>query len=168
MRKILSDGANIGAVTARTLPFRIREPEAFFYPNSSWRLPFFGDYRFGVSPGVANLDGATFHYSFATGVTPAMEEKLVGQGSPYPWASLDGKGNPFDGSKSSPGPASAARTRASRPTGCRPAPARVGSCPAPLWPAGALVQQDLAAGGHRAPILSLPIAASCGCRAASS
>ncbi|MEA5416929.1 hypothetical protein [Synechococcus sp. BA-132 BA5] len=96
MRKILTDAANIGAVTARTLAFRIREPEAFFYPNSSWRLLFFGGYSFAVSPGVANLDGATFHYSFATGVTPAMEEKMVGQGSPYPWASLDGKGNPLD------------------------------------------------------------------------
>jgi len=99
MRKILSDAANIGAVTARTLAFKIREPEAFFYPNSAWRLPFFGGYRFEVSPGVANLDGAIFYYYFATGVTPAMEEKMVGQGSQYPWAALDAKGNPFDGSK---------------------------------------------------------------------
>lgn len=49
MKKILSDAANIGAVTARTLAFKIRTPEAFFYPNSSWRLPFFGGYRFEVS-----------------------------------------------------------------------------------------------------------------------
>ncbi len=99
MRKILTDAANIGAVTARTLAFKIREPEAFFYPNSAWRLPFFGGYRFEVSPGVANLDGAIFYYYFATGVTPAMEEKMVGQGSQYPWASLDAKGNPFDGAR---------------------------------------------------------------------
>jgi len=99
MKKILTDAANIGAVTARTLAFKIREPEAFFYPNSSWRLPFFGGYKFEVAPGVANLDGAAFFYYFATGVTPAMEEKMVGQGSQYPWASLDSKGNPFDGGK---------------------------------------------------------------------
>jgi hypothetical protein len=99
MRKILSDAANIGAVTARTLAFKIREREAFFYPNSSWRLPFFGGYRFEVSPGVANLDGAAFYYYFATGVTPAMEEKMVGKGSQYPWTALDAKGNPFDGGK---------------------------------------------------------------------
>jgi hypothetical protein len=49
MKKILSDAANIGAVTARTLAFKIREPDAFFYPNSSWRLPFFGGYKFEVS-----------------------------------------------------------------------------------------------------------------------
>jgi hypothetical protein len=99
MKKILSDAANIGAVTARTIGFKIRNREAFFYPNSSWRLPFFGDYKFEVSPGVANLDGAVFFYYIATGVTPAMEAKMVGQGSQYPWTSLDSKGNPFDGCK---------------------------------------------------------------------
>ena len=41
-QKILADAANIGAVKARTLALKIREPEAYFYPNSSWRLPFFG------------------------------------------------------------------------------------------------------------------------------
>ncbi len=99
MKKILTDAANIGAVTARTLAFKIREPEAYFYPSSSWRLPFFGGYKFEVSPGVANLDGAAFFYYCATGVTPAMEEKMVGRGSQYPWASMDAKGNPFDGGK---------------------------------------------------------------------
>jgi hypothetical protein len=99
MKQILTDAANIGAVTARTLAFKIRDRDAFFYPNSSWRLPFFGGYKFEVSPGVANLDGAAFFYYFATGVTPAMEKKMVGQGSQYPWAALDAKGTPFDGAK---------------------------------------------------------------------
>jgi hypothetical protein len=99
MKKILEDAANIGAVTARTLAFKIRGENAFFYPDSAWRLPFFGGYKFEVSPGVANLDGAAFFYFFATGVTPAMEEKMVGQGSQYPWSALDAQGNPFDGGK---------------------------------------------------------------------
>jgi hypothetical protein len=99
MKRILTDAANIGAVTARTLAYEIRDPRAFFYPGSSWRLPFFGGYRFEMSPGVANLDGAAFFYYFATGVTPAMEEKMVGKGSQYPWTALDSKGNPFDGGK---------------------------------------------------------------------
>jgi hypothetical protein len=99
MKKILADAANIGAVTARTIAFRMREKDAFFYPDSSWRLPFFGGYKFEVSPGVANLDGAAFFYYFATGVTPAMEEKMVGKGSQYPWSALDANGNPFDGSR---------------------------------------------------------------------
>lgn len=99
MKKILADAANIGAVTARTLAFKIRDKDAFFYPNSSWRLPFFGGYQFEVSPGVANLDGAAFFYYFATGVTPAMAEKMVGKGSQYPWTALDANGKPFDGAK---------------------------------------------------------------------
>ena len=99
MKKILADAANIGAVTARAIAFKMHEKNAYFYPNSSWRLPLFGGYKFEVAPGVANLDGATFFYYFATGVTPAMAEKMVGKGSQYPWASLDSKGNPFDGGK---------------------------------------------------------------------
>ncbi|MCP9899663.1 DUF1254 domain-containing protein [Cyanobium sp. Cruz CV13-4-11] len=59
-KKILADAANIGAVTARTIALKIRESEAFFYPNISWRLPFFGGYKFEASPGVANLDGSIF------------------------------------------------------------------------------------------------------------
>jgi hypothetical protein len=55
-------------------------------PKWSHPVPFFGGYRFEVSPGVSNLDGAAFYYYFATGVTPAMEEKMVGQGSQYPWS----------------------------------------------------------------------------------
>ncbi len=99
MKKILADAANIGATTARALAFKMREKDAFYYPNSQWRLPFFGGYNFEVSPGVANLDGAAFFYYFATGVTPAMEEKMVGQGSQYPWTALDANGKPFDGAK---------------------------------------------------------------------
>jgi hypothetical protein len=99
MKQILMDAANIGAVTARTFAFHMRDPNAYFYPNSSWRLPFFGGYKFEISPGVSNLSGAAFFYYFATGVTPAMEEKMVGRGSQYPWASQDAKGNPFDGAR---------------------------------------------------------------------
>jgi hypothetical protein len=99
MKKILTDAANIGAVTARTLAFKIREKDAYFYLDSTWRLPFFGGYKFEVAPGVTNLDGAAFFYFFATGVTPAMEVKMVGEGSQYPWSAQDSAGNPFDGAK---------------------------------------------------------------------
>lgn len=101
MKAILTDAANIGAVTARSLALNIRGRDAFFYPDSksSWRLPFFGGYKFQAQPGVSNLDGAVFYYMFATGVTPAMEEKMVGRGSQYPWTALDADGKPFDGGK---------------------------------------------------------------------
>ncbi len=97
MKKILEDAASIGAVTARAIAFRMREPSAYFYPGRPWRLPFFGGYKFEVSPGVANLDGAAFFYYFATGVTPAMAEEMVGKGSQYPWSAQDADGKPFAG-----------------------------------------------------------------------
>ncbi|RWN66246.1 MAG: DUF1254 domain-containing protein [Mesorhizobium sp.] len=99
MKKILTDAANIGAVTARTIAFKIRPKDAYFYQDSAWRLPFLGGYKFESAPGVSNLDGAVFFYYFAIAVTPAMEEKMVGQGSQYPWAVQDAKGEPFDGGK---------------------------------------------------------------------
>jgi hypothetical protein len=99
MKKILEDAAKIGVVTARSIAFKIRDKDAYFYPDSPWRLPFFGGYKFESAPGVANLDGAAFFYFFATGVTPAMEEKMVGKGSQYPWCVQDADGNPFEGGK---------------------------------------------------------------------
>jgi len=99
MKKILADAANIGAVTARTIAYKIREKNAYFYPDSGWRLPFFGGYKFEAAPGVSNLDGAAFFYYIATGVTPAMEEKMIGRGSQYPWSAQDANGDPFDGGK---------------------------------------------------------------------
>jgi hypothetical protein len=99
MKKILADAANIGAVTARTIAFKIRAKDAYYYPNSTWRLPFFGGYKFESAPGVTNMDGYIQFYYFATGVTPAMEMKMVGRGSQYPWSVQDSNGNPFEGGK---------------------------------------------------------------------
>ena len=99
MKKILADAADIGAATARTIAYKMRVKDGFLYPASNWRVPFFGGYKFEVSPGVSNLDGAIFFYYIATGVTPAMAEKMVGEGSQYPWIALDSEGHPFDGAK---------------------------------------------------------------------
>ena len=99
MKKILSEAAAIGDATARAIAFHTREKEAYYYPNSAWQLPFIGGYKFQTQPGVLNLDGYIFYYFLATGVTPAMEEKMVGQGSQYAWAGVDAKGNPLDGGK---------------------------------------------------------------------
>ena len=97
MKKILTDAAKIGSVTARAIAFRIRDKNAFFYPDSPWRLPFFGGYKFECSPGVANLDGSIFFYYFATGVTPAMAEKMVGKGSQYPLVRTGRRRKPLRG-----------------------------------------------------------------------
>lgn len=68
-----------GAVTARTIAFKIRGEDAYFYPNSAWRLPFFGGYKFEAAPGVSNLDGAGFFYYFATGATRASKKPVASE-----------------------------------------------------------------------------------------
>jgi hypothetical protein len=93
MKAILDDAAKIGAATARAIAYRIRDKDAFVYPDSTWRKPFLGGYKFEIAPGVSNLDGAIFFYYIATGVTPAMAEEMVGKGSQYPWTPLDADGS---------------------------------------------------------------------------
>ena len=51
------------------------------------------------SPACLNFDAATFYYTLAILVTPAMEEKMVGKGSQYAWTCRDAQGQPLDGGK---------------------------------------------------------------------
>ncbi|MBE2215349.1 MAG: DUF1254 domain-containing protein [Opitutaceae bacterium] len=98
MKNILTEAAIVGDATARTITYQSRIPEAFYYPNSTWRQ-WLGGYKFQNQPGVAYLDAAAFFYFYATGVTPAMEAKMVGQGSQYAVGIVDSQGNPLDGGK---------------------------------------------------------------------
>jgi hypothetical protein len=99
MKKVLAEAATVGEATARTIAFKMRQSADYYYANSAWRLPFLGGYKFEDLPGVFNLDGYVMYYWAATGVTPAMEEKMLGQGSQYAWATADSKGNALDGGK---------------------------------------------------------------------
>lgn len=98
MRKILHEAAAVGDATARAITYRSRIPEAFYYPDSTWRQ-WLGGYRFQSQPGVSYLDAAAFFYFYATGVTPAMEAKMVGQGSQYAVGIVDSQGKALDGGK---------------------------------------------------------------------
>jgi len=98
MKKVLIEAAAVGDATVRALTFRSKIPEAFYYPNSAWRQ-WLGGYKFESQPGVRYLDAASFFYFYATGVTPAMEAKMVGQGSQYAVALVDSSGAPLDGGK---------------------------------------------------------------------
>ena len=99
MKKILTEAAAVGDATARAISFQTRSKEAFYYPNSNWQVPFIGGYKFQTQPDVLNLDGYLFYYFMATGVTPAMEEKMVGRGSQYAWTARDSVGKSLDGGK---------------------------------------------------------------------
>jgi hypothetical protein len=73
---------------------------AIFYPNSAWLTPFpGGSYKFEDNGGAVNLNAKAMFFFYATGVTPAMTEKMVGEGSQYAAAFVDAKGAPLDGSK---------------------------------------------------------------------
>ena len=80
MKKILTDAANVGAATARALAFKMREKDAFFYPDSQWRLPFFGGYKFEVSPRVANPGRRGLFLLLRHRCDPAMERRWSARG----------------------------------------------------------------------------------------
>lgn len=99
MKKILTEAALVGDATARAVTYRSREKEAYYYPNSAWCNPMkAGGYTF-KKDGVSLLDMNTFFFFYATGITPAMDSKVVGQGSQYMVASVDSKGKVLDGGK---------------------------------------------------------------------
>jgi hypothetical protein len=99
MKKILTEAAAVGDATVRSITYKNRMKDAYFYPNSAWVTPFIGgSYKF-EQDGAVNLDAKAMFFFYATGVTPAMTMKMVGQGSQYAGAFVDAKGNPLDGGK---------------------------------------------------------------------
>ena len=100
MKKILTEAANVGAVTARALAARPRDPRQYFYPGEGvWHNPFIeGRYDFLIN-GARLLDSRIYMHFYATGITPAMAIKNVGKGSQYEIAYLDKDGNALDGNK---------------------------------------------------------------------
>jgi hypothetical protein len=99
MKKILAEAAKVGDATARAIAYRMRDRAGYIFDDANWRYAFLGGYKFEWQPGVANLDAAAFFFFLATGVTPAMDTKIIGEGSTYPWAALDSKKRPLDGGK---------------------------------------------------------------------
>ncbi len=66
--------------------------------GSACRSAFLGGYSFSRD-GIKLLDAASQYYFYATGVTPAMEAKMVGSGSQYALAFVDSKGQSMKGSR---------------------------------------------------------------------
>ncbi|MGK7898277.1 MAG: DUF1254 domain-containing protein, partial [Xenococcus sp. (in: cyanobacteria)] len=100
MKGILTEAADVGAVTARALAARPRDDDSFLYPGERyWMTPFVGDSYEFLDNGARLLNARTFFHFYATGITPAMSNKKVGEGSKYACAYLDADGNLLDGSK---------------------------------------------------------------------
>ncbi len=100
MKKILTEAADVGAVTVRALTARPRDEMFYFYPGEGvWSTPFpGGSYEF-LDNGARLLDGRSYFHFYATGITPAMTMRMVGKGSQYGVAYMDADGNALDGSK---------------------------------------------------------------------
>jgi hypothetical protein len=99
MKRILTDAANIGAVTVRTLAARPRDQAAYLYPGESyWATPFIGGSHEWLNDGARLLDARAMFHFYATGITPAMTSAPVGKGSQYAMCYLDQDGKPLDGS----------------------------------------------------------------------
>jgi len=100
MKKILTDAARIGSVTAQALTARPRDQRLYVYPGERvWTNPFIeGRYDF-LLDGATLIDSRIYMHFYATGITPAMAIKNVGVGSQYLIAYLDKNGDALDGSK---------------------------------------------------------------------
>lgn len=98
MKAILTEAALVGDATVRAINSRFRIEASYFYPNSAWRSGFYGGYRF-EQDGVRILDAYSGFFFYATGVTPAMDSRVVGEGSQYMAAFVDANGQPLDGGR---------------------------------------------------------------------
>jgi hypothetical protein len=100
MKKILTEAAAVGNATARSLTFRTRLQDAYFYPKSAWNTAFVGGSHEFLHNGARLFDALTYFFFYATGITPAMAKKMpAGVGSQYAVAFVDSQGQPLDGSK---------------------------------------------------------------------
>jgi len=100
LKKLLTDAAAVGNATARAISFRPRDKDFYFYPGkSAWFTPFVGGSSEFIGNNIRLLDARTAFFYLATGITPAMSAKMVGQGSQYACATFDAGRNYLDGSK---------------------------------------------------------------------
>ncbi len=100
MKKLLTEGVAIGNAIARSILFRPRNPDFYFYPGKrQWFSPFaFAKYDF-LEDGARLLDSRIMFHYYATGITPAMSNPMVGKGSTYLAIVRDKTGAYLDGGK---------------------------------------------------------------------
>ncbi|CCW15462.1 DUF1254 domain-containing protein [Rhodococcus aetherivorans] len=98
MRAILTEAAAVGDATARALLYRVRQPEARYYPDGAWRVFLFAGYQFQDN-GAAMLDTAAALGFIGSGSSPAYLTEMVGAGSQYVTAFVDATDAHFDGGR---------------------------------------------------------------------
>jgi hypothetical protein len=100
MKKILTEASTIANAYSRTVLFRPRNQDVYFYPGKRrWYSPLAGgSYEFLID-GERVLDDRLSFYYYATGSTPMMVKPMVGKGSVYEIGATDINGEPLDGGK---------------------------------------------------------------------
>ena len=100
MKKILEEGVAIGNATARSITFRPRDENVYFFPGErQWYSPFAGMSHEFLDNGERVLDDRIMFHYYATAITPAMAKPKVGTGSVYLIGAHDSEGRYYDGGK---------------------------------------------------------------------
>ena len=99
MKHILADAAAVGNATGRALAFSTYLQDAYYYPNSAWKMAWIGNDPEFSAGGVLNLDARTLYFYISGGVSPAMTLKMIGIGSQYAYAEHNVAGQYLDGAK---------------------------------------------------------------------
>jgi len=99
MQGILAEAAAVGNATARAITFSTRDPDAYLYPKSPWKVLWIGNDPAYSPGGMLNLDARTLYSYCGLGVSPALTVKMVGVGSQYCATEHDAAGRYLDGAK---------------------------------------------------------------------
>jgi hypothetical protein len=96
-KQLLTEAARTGAAMARANTFASRDPTAKIYPDRRWEWAFVGGSATWDARGYVNVDNrAAWNYA-ATGNSPAMVQRHVGEGSQYLVVARDASGAFLDG-----------------------------------------------------------------------
>ena len=98
-RKLLDEAARLASAIARTNSFASADPARLVYPDRNWEWAFIGGSATWDSQGYVNTDRRAAFAYIAIGMSPAMVEKHVGQGSQYLWTPRDATGKFLDGGR---------------------------------------------------------------------
>jgi hypothetical protein len=98
--ELLHDAARFGSAVARANSFGSTDPERLVYPDRNWEWAFIGGKVTWDAQGYVNTDRRAAFAYIAIGMSPAMADHVVGQGSQYVWTPRDSNGAFLDGGKS--------------------------------------------------------------------
>lgn len=98
MQGILKEAAALGNAAGRSVMYKPRNPDVYFYPDRKWYSPLAsGSHEFLDANGARLLDDRVGMHFFATGITPFMVKPMIGKGSVYEIGSMDVDGKMLDG-----------------------------------------------------------------------